>query len=572
MDFRRIRDEKTGEEIIEVPVAGGALLKNPLLNKGLGFTEQERRELGLEGLLPPRIVTLDQDAALAYEHYQEKPTDLERYIFLSNLQNRNEALFFRLLLDHIVEMTPIVYTPVVGLAVERYSHMWRVARGIFLTPAQQDRIETILSRAPNRDQIEAIVVTDGEAILGIGDQGAGGMGIPVGKLALYTLCGGIRPEATLPIMLDTGTDNQERLDDPVYLGWRHPRLRGQAYDDFLEAFVTAVAKVFPRALLQFEDFGTFNARALLERYRNRLLMFNDDIQGTGAVALGSLLAAVQVAGLKLSEQHVVILGGGNAGTGISDQIVAKAVDEGLNEAEARSKIWLVGRAGLMLTGMEEPKFPYRRKYYQPAERVKGWKLGAPGTISLADVVRNLHPTILIGTAAQPGAFTEEMVREMAGHTQRPIIFPLSNPTAKAEATPADLFRWTEGRVLTATGSPFPDVEHAGRTYRISQCNNSFIFPGVALGALASGASRITASMLMAAGTALAECSPARKDPTAPLLPPLGQVREVSLRVACAVAAQAQREGLAKETTRDELVRRVAAKMWTPCYPRVRLVP
>jgi len=567
--FRRIRDEKTGEETLEVPLSGAELLQIPLFNKGLGFTEEERRELKLEGLLPPSVLTLEQDVALAYEQYQLMSSDLGRYVFLARLQNRNEALYARLLLEHITEMTPIVYTPVVGTAVERHAHIWRDARGVFLTLAQKDRIEAILNGVANRDHVEAIVVTDAEAILGIGDQGAGGMAIAIGKLALYMLCGGIRPETTLPVMLDVGTDTQERLDDPDYFGWRHGRIRGQAYDDFLEAFVTAVMKVFPRALLQFEDFGTLNARDLLERYRDRLCTFNDDIQGTGAITVGTLIAACQVAGSKLSEQDVVILGGGNAGTGIADQIVAKAVDEGVPAAEARSKIWFTGRHGLMLSNMEEPKFPYRKKYYQPVERVKNWKRTTQGEVSLTDVIRNVHPSILIGTSAQPGVFSEEMVREMAAHVKRPIIFPLSNPNVKAEAVPADLFRWTDGRVLTATGSPFPDVQYGGRTYRISQCNNAFVFPGIALGALASGAKRISDGMLMAAATGLAECSPARKDPTAPLLPLLEQVREVSRTVALAVGAEAQREGLAEKTTGEELKRRIAAKMWTPCYPRVR---
>ncbi|MFZ0890242.1 MAG: NAD-dependent malic enzyme [Candidatus Binataceae bacterium] len=571
MKFRRTWDERTGEETLKVPLSGSELLQNPLFNKGLGFTEEERRELKLEGLLPPRVVTLEQDVALAYEQYQQASTDVGRYVFLARLQNRNEALYARLLFEHIAEMTPIVYTPVVGTAVERHAHIWRDARGVFLTPAQKDRIEAILTGVSNRDHVEAIVVTDAEAILGIGDQGAGGMAIAVGKLALYTLCGGIRPEATLPVMLDVGTDNQERLDDPVYFGWRHPRIRGQAYDDFLEAFVTAVMKVFPRALLQFEDFGTLNARDLLERYRHRLCTFNDDIQGTGVVTVGSLIAAAQITRTKLSEHDVVILGGGNAGTGIADQIVAKAVDEGVPAEQARSKIWFVGRYGLMLSNMEEPKFPYRKKYYQPVERVKDWKRAAQEEVSLADVIRNVHPSILIGSAARPGAFSEEMIREMAAHVERPIIFALSNPTDKAEAVPADLFRWTGGRVLTATGSPFPDVQYEGHSYRISQCNNSFVFPGVVLGALSSGAKRISNSMLMAAATGLAQCSPAHKDPTAPLLPSLEQVREVSRAVALAVAAQAQREDLAEKTTPEELERKVAAKMWTPCYPRVRLL-
>jgi malate dehydrogenase (oxaloacetate-decarboxylating) len=570
MTLRRLRDERKGEEIIEVTAGGRSVLENPLVNKGLAFTEEERGELGLRGLLPPRVLTQEEDVALAYEQYQHKTTDLERYIFLASLQDRNETLFFRLVVEHLTEMTPIVYTPVVGSAVQRFSHIWRRARGVFLAPPQVDQIESILRAVPNREHVEAIVVTDAAAILGIGDQGAGGMAISIGKLALYTACGGIAPEATLPVMLDVGTDNEERLHDPVYLGWRHPRLRGQAYDDFIAAFVTAVTKVFPQALLQFEDFGTLEARSLLERYRGQMCTFNDDIQGTGAVTLASLIAAANVTGSKLSEQDVVIFGGGSGGTGIADQIVAKSIDEGLSEAAARARIWLVGRNGLMLSNMEEPKFPYRKKFYQPVERVKNWKLRAAGPVSLADVVHNLHPAALIGTSAIAGAFNREIVREMADYADRPIIFPLSNPSALSEAAPRDLIEWSEGRALIAAGSPFPDVDYGDRRIRVSQCNNAFIFPGVALGVLATGARQVTDSMFMAAATALAECSPSRKDPNAPLLPSIEDVRVVSRQVAIAVALEAQRKGLAARATPENIEKAVMAKMWTPRYARVRL--
>jgi malate dehydrogenase (oxaloacetate-decarboxylating) len=570
MTFKRIRDEHKDEETIEVTEGGRALLENPLVNKGLAFSEAERGELGLRGLLPPRILTLEEDVALAYEQYRHKTTDLERYIFLASLQDRNETLFFRLVIEHLTEMTPIVYTPVVGSAVERYSHIWRRARGVFLVPPQQDLIESILRAVPNREHVEAIVVTDAGAILGIGDQGTGGMAISVGKLALYTACGGIAPEATLPVMLDVGTDNEEHLHDPLYLGWRHPRLHGKAYDDFVAAFVAAVAKTFPRALLQFEDFGTLEARSLLERYRGQLCTFNDDIQGTGAVTVASLIAAASVTGSKLSEQDVVIFGGGSGGTGVADQIVAKSIDEGLSEAAARAKIWLVGRNGLMLSNMEEPKFPYRKKYYQPVERVKHWKLSDAGSVSLADVVHNLRPAVLIGTSAIAGAFNREIVREMAAYADRPIVFPLSNPSTRCEAAPRDLVEWSEGRALIAAGSPFPDVEYGDRRIRVSQCNNAFIFPGVALGVLATGARHVTDSMFMAAATALAECSPSRHDPNAPLLPSIEDVRQVSRQVAIAVGLEAQRQGLAPGTTPEQLEQSVTARMWTPRYGRVRL--
>ena len=570
MRFKRIREKQGSEETIEVSVGGRGLLDSPMVNKGLGFTESERRELGLEGLLPLRVLSLEEDAALAYEEYQQKRTDLGRYVFLSSLQNHNEALFCRLLVDHLAELMPIVYTPVVGTAVERYSHIWRKPRGVFLTPAQSGRIESILKSVPNCEQVEAIVVTDAEAILGIGDQGAGGMAISVGKLALYTACGGIAPEATLPVMLDVGTDNEEHLKDPQYLGWRHPRLRGAAYDDFVDAFVTAASNAFPHALIQFEDFGTLNARALLERYRSQVCSFNDDIQGTGAVTLAALIAAANVIGSKVSGMDVVIFGGGSGGTGIADQIVAKMVAEGLSEADARAKIWLVGRNGLMLSNMEELKFPYRRKYYQPEQRVKGWKLYGEGPITLVNAVRNLRPAALIGTSAIAGAFGREIVREMVSYAERPIVFPLSNPTAKSEATPKDLIEWSEGRALIATGSPFPDAEREGRRIRISQCNNAFIFPGVALGVLASGARRISDAMFMGAATALAQYSPSRLDPGAPLLPRIEDVRKVSRAVAIAVGREAQREGLAPASSPAELEQAVDAKVWEPRYARVTL--
>lgn len=569
MNFRRIRDDKTGEETLEVPLTGEELLRNPLFNKGLGFTIEERRELGLEGLLPPRVLALEDDIALAYEQFLQKKTDLERHIYLNSLHDRNETLFFALLLGHLKEMVPIVYTPVVGDAIENYSHMWRRSRGIFITPQQQDRIDRILDTVAFADKLEAIVVTDSEAILGIGDQGAGGIGISIGKLALYTACGGLYPETTLPVALDVGTDNERLLRDPLYLGWRHPRIRGQEYDDFVGAFVTAVIRKFPGVLLQFEDFGTVNARALIERYRDRLCTFNDDIQGTGAVALASLMAALDVNGSKLSREQIVIVGAGSGGTGIADQIVTAMVGEGLTTAEAISRIWFVGRQGLMLSNLHDPKYPYRRKYAQPPERVRGWNLSQDGPITLFDVMRNLHPAALIGTSAQPGYFSEEAVREMASHVKRPIIFPLSNPLTRSEAVPSDLMTWTEGRALIATGSPFADVEYGGRKIRISQCNNSFIFPGLALGVIATRATRIRDELFTTAATALAESSPSREDPTAPLLPPLEDVREISRKVALTVGAEAQRLGVAEKTSAEELERRVTAKMWTPRYVRVK---
>ncbi len=567
MPFRTVRDTATGEEIIEVSLTGQALLHQPLLNKGSAFTEEERREFGLLGLLPPRAATLDEQLTRVYDSYCAKRTDLGRYVFLSSLQDRNETLFYRLVLDHIAEMMPIIYTPTVGLASQRYSHIYRRPRGLYISYPQRAEIDTILGNVPSSD-IRVIVVTDGERILGLGDLGVGGMGIPVGKLALYTLGAGIHPATTLPVLLDVGTNNQELLTDPLYLGWCHARMQGQDYDEFVEAFVEAVMRRFPDALLQWEDFASGNAARLLARYRDRLCTFNDDIQGTGAVTVAGLLAAVDVAGATLREQRVVMLGAGQAAIGIADQIVAAMIGAGLTEDEARSALWLVDIGGLLHTGRTDLDAG-AHPYVQPGERVAGWRLAQAGRIALDDVVRHVRPTILLGVAAAPGAFTEEIVREMARHVARPIIFPLSNPTSKSEAVPAALLAWTEGRALVATGSPFPDVTYEGRVFRIGQCNNAFIFPVVGLGVIASGTRRVSGAMFVAAARALSALSPARHDPTASLYPALEDLREVSRQVALAVGAEAQRAGLAEETTPDELERRVEATMWTPRYRRLK---
>jgi malate dehydrogenase (oxaloacetate-decarboxylating) len=564
--FKIVRDEQTGEEIVEVSLSGQALLNNSLLNKSSAFPEDEREEFDLLGLLPPYIATLEEQVDRAYNNYLRKQTDLGRYIYLMSLQDRNETLFYRLLQEHITEMTPIIYTPTVGAAAQTYSHIYRRPRGLYIGFPHRERIDKILANV--QYPVQVIVVTDGERILGLGDLGVGGMGIPIGKLSLYTLCAGIHPATTLPILLDVGTDNQELLTDPLYLGCRHPRVRGQEYDNFIDAFVQGVMRKFPDALLQWEDFARDNASRLLERYRDQLCTFNDDIQGTGAVTVAGLLAAVEVSGSVLSEQRIVMLGAGQAATGVADQIVAAMVNEGLSEHAARSLIWMIDVGGLVHTGRTSLD-PLSRPYAQPRELLADWDLEHSGPITLADVVKHVRPTILIGAAAQPGAFTEEIVREMAQHVARPIIFPLSNPTSKSEAVPAALIAWTEGRALIATGSPFPDVRYEGQTIRIGQCNNSFIFPGVGLGVIASKARRVTDSMFIAAAQALSALSPARRDPTASLFPALEDVREVSRRVALVVGAEAQRAGVAEETTLEDLERRVEATMWTQRYLRYK---
>nr|HET6905279.1 NAD-dependent malic enzyme [Ktedonobacteraceae bacterium] len=560
-------DEHIDRDILEVSLTGQTLLENPLLNKGSTFPENERRELHLLGLLPPHIAPLEVQLARTYANYRRKDDDLERYIFLASLQDRNEILFYLLLSKHIQELSPIIYTPVVGLACQHYSHLYRRPRGLYLSYPYKDELETLLQNAPFKD-IDVIVVTDGERILGLGDLGVGGMGIPVGKLALYTVCAGIHPARTLPIILDVGTDNQELLSDPLYLGWHHKRVRGAAYDAFIDTFVQAAKRMFPHVLLQWEDFAKNNARRLLTQYQDQLCTFNDDIQGTGAVTLAGLLAAVHVIGAKLSEQRVVILGAGSAATGIAEQIVAAMESEGRSLEEARRSIWLLDSHGLVHTGrkdLEAEKAPYA----QPKERIAGWNTTSSEQIELQEVVTQVHPTILIGTAAMPGVFTEAIVREMASHVERPIIFPLSNPTFMSEAAPVDLIAWTEGRALIATGSPYPAVSYNGQTITIGQCNNMFIFPGMGLGVIAAQARRVTNEMFIAAARALSECSPARQAATASLYPRVEDVREVSRRVALAVGLAAQQAGVAEQTSSAELERRVTATMWTPHYPHLK---
>ncbi len=554
---------------LKIVITGSALLDNPIFNKGTAFPEDERRELGLLGLLPFHCSSVDEQLSRTYENYKAKDTDLERYVFLTALQDRNETLFYRLVLEHITEMMPIIYTPTVGLGCQRYSHVFRRPRGLYISYPYQNEISTLLDNAPS-NEVEVIVVTDGERILGLGDLGVGGMGIPVGKLSLYTLCAGIHPQTTLPILLDVGTDNEELLNDPLYLGWRHERIRGQQYDDFIEAFVSAVVKKFPNALLQWEDFSKNNASRLLERYRDRLCTFNDDIQGTGAVTLAGLLAAMNVNRTQLSNQRVAILGAGSSAIGISGQIVVGMMREGLSESEARSRLWLVDSRGLVhsaRTNLESAK----QRYAQPVGTLSDWKLEKPDQFTLRDVVTNAKPTILIGTSAQPRAFSEEIIGTMAQQTERPIVFPLSNPTSKSEATPVDILRWTKGRALVATGSPFSPVTFNGKTFHIGQCNNAFIFPGVGLGVLAAAAKRVNSEMFVAAALTLSDLSPALIDRSAPLYPPLEQVREASRRVALAVALEAQRSGLAEQTNIDVLEQRIEARIWPPTYRKLSKV-
>ena len=543
---------------------GMDLLDNHELNKGTAFTEQERSKLGLQGLLPPYVASIEEQLVRAYEAYKRNQSDLDRHIFLRALQDTNEVLFYRLLLEHIEEMTPIVYTPVVAQACQQFSHIYRRPRGLFISYPLRDSIPAVLRNRPD-PEVDVIVVTDGERILGIGDQGAGGMGIPIGKLSLYTLVGGIRPNRTLPILLDVGTNNAERLNDPVYLGWRHERITGQAYFDFIDQFVQAVKQELPKTCLQWEDFATPHARPILQHYRDELLTFNDDIQGTAAVALGAVLGAVKVSGKSLKDQQIVMFGAGSAGIGVADGLRAAMRVEGLSDQEARTHFWVIDKDGLLHSGRKDLT-PEMAVYAQPTERVSGWPRTSKGQVGLADVIGKIEATTLIGLSTVAGAFSETIVREMARKVQRPIIFPLSNPTAKSEAKPEDLIRWTDGRALVATGSPFAPVRYDGRTVPIAQCNNIFIFPAMGLALVASGASRVTDAMLLAAARALATNSPALKDSSAALLPPLTDIRRVAAEIAIAVGAEAQKAGVAPKLAEDELRRRVKASQWFPVYP------
>ncbi|WP_373089616.1 NAD-dependent malic enzyme [Sneathiella sp.] len=547
----------------DMTTRGLDILSEPALNKGTAFSDAERHKYGLLGLLPPHIEDLDQQTGRAYDALQAKDTDLERHIYLRALQDTNEVLFYSLVITHIEEIMPLIYTPVVGEACERFSEIYRRPRGLFISYPHRDRIDEMLDNAVN-ETVEAIVVTDGERILGLGDQGAGGMGIPIGKLALYTAAGGVDPRITLPIILDVGTNNKTRLDDPLYIGWRHERISGDAYFAFVDQFVQAVKRKWPNVLLQFEDFAQAHAEPLLEKYRDQLCSYNDDIQGTAAVTAGSLLAACKLLGMPLSKHRIAFLGAGSAGAGIAEQLIGVMIDEGLSEAEARARIYMVDRFGLLHDKMDG-LLGFQQRLTQDHAVVSGWATATDGGISLLDVMKHGKPGILIGVSGQKGLFSEDIIREMAKNTARPIVFPLSNPTSRAEAVPEDIIRWTEGTALVATGSPFAPVTYKGKLHQIAQSNNTYIFPGIGLGVLAAGARRVTDKMFMAAARALADLSPALKDPHASLLPPVSDIRAVSKAIALAVARQAQAENVAPPSSPEELAAKITARFWEPAY-------
>ncbi|APC87061.1 NAD-dependent malic enzyme [Vibrio parahaemolyticus] len=549
-----------------IPYAGPALMATPLLNKGSAFSAEERSSFNLEGLLPETTETIQEQVERAYQQYKSFESDMDKHIYLRNIQDTNETLFYRLVQNHISEMMPIIYTPTVGAACENFSNIYRRGRGLFISYPNRDRIDDLLNNAANHN-VKVIVVTDGERILGLGDQGIGGMGIPIGKLSLYTACGGISPAYTLPIVLDVGTNNPQRLADPMYMGWRHPRITGPDYDAFVEEFIQAVQRRWPDALIQFEDFAQKNAMPLLERYKDRICCFNDDIQGTAAVTVGSLLAACKAAGTQLSKQRITFLGAGSAGCGIAEAIIAQMVSEGISDEKARSQVYMVDRWGLLQEGMPN-LLDFQQRLVQKHSNTKEWENEGNG-FSLLDVMRNAKPTVLIGVSGAPGLFSQEVIEEMHKHCKRPIVFPLSNPTSRVEATPNDIIRWTNGEALVATGSPFDPVVHEGRTYPIAQCNNSYIFPGIGLGVLAVNAKRVTDEMLMESSRALATCSPLAINGRGALLPPLEEIHLVSKKIAFAVAKKAIEQGVALEIADEALNDAIDQAFWQPVYRRYK---
>ena len=563
-------DPANGQKYMSVNAKGHALLFNPLTNKGTAFTNRERDELDLHGLLPPMVCTVRQQLDRTYENYLAKTSNIERYIYLNSLQDRNETLFYRLVIEHIDEMMPVVYTPVVGEACQKFSHIYRRGRGLYISYDERDHIEKVLHNAEIKNP-SVIVATDGERILGLGDQGAGGMGIPVGKLCLYTLCAGISPHSTLPIMLDVGTDNEERLHDPLYLGLKHKRIRGGEYQEFIDRFVAAVKKVFPHTLLQWEDFLKGNALFQLRRFRNELCTFNDDIQGTAGVIVAGLFSALRITKQKMRDQRVVFAGAGASAQGISDLIVSAMVEEGLTREEACKQVWTVDSQGLVTkarTNLEEFKATYARD----VDEIAKYRVQDRSRITLLETVCNVKPTVLLGTSGTPGTFSKEVVQLMAQINERPIIFPLSNPTSKSECTAQEAVEWSDGRAIVATGSPFAPVTYNGKRHRIGQGNNAFIFPGVGLGISAGGVLRVSDTMFLEAAKALASKVTEQDLADSAVYPELSRIRECSLAVACATVKQAVKEGHADEEILEDLEETLTQAMWEPKYLPMRYEP
>ncbi|QJT82108.1 NAD-dependent malic enzyme [Kosakonia sp. MUSA4] len=550
------------KETLYTPYNGAVLLENPLLNKGLAFTDDERLAFNLHGLLPHNVETIEEQTERAWKQFCHFKKDISRHVYLRNIQDTNETLFYNLLRCHMQETLPIIYTPTVGEACEHFSEIYRRARGLFISWPDRHRIDEML-QSFSRNDIRVIVVTDGERILGLGDQGIGGMGIPIGKLSLYTACGGIDPASTLPIMLDVGTNNSQHLENPLYMGWRHPRISDEDYIEFMDMFIEAIKARWPNVLLQFEDFAQKNATKLLNRYSHQLCCFNDDIQGTAAVTTGTLIAASQAAGMRLRDLRVVFLGSGSAGCGIAEKIIALMVDDGLTPDEARNNIFMIDRFGLLTDDMPN-LLDFQQKLVTPRRLIADWDTDSEN-MSLLDVVRNVHPNVLIGVSGQPGLFSEEIVKEMHRHCSRPIIMPLSNPTSRAEAQPRDLIEWTQGAALIATGSPFEPVFYQDESYEIAQCNNAYIFPGLGLGILAGKLTRVTDTMLSVASKTLSAFSPLANTEKGGLLPPVEIIEAVSKAIALKVAHAGQQEGVGPMMSEEELTTRLDNIYWDARY-------
>ncbi len=562
LDFIIKIDPHTGNQWIETSLQGKPLLTTPQLNKGTAFTQEERHQFGLMGKLPAHEETLTDQVNRAYLQYQSYSSPLQKNTFLNQVHDTNQVLFYKLVQHHEAEMLPILYTPTVGLAVEKFSREFQQPRGLYISYENRHEIREILNSRSN-PEVDLLVVSDGGGVLGIGDQGIGAMLIPIAKLMVYTICGGINPLNTLPILLDAGTDNEELLNDPYYLGWRHPRITGAAYDEFIELFIQAVKEKFPTIFLHWEDFGRANARRILETYQHTVCSFNDDIQGTGATTLAALMAAVDSTGSRLTDQRIVIFGSGSAGTGVADQICCAMIRQGLSSEEARSRFWLLDKPGLLLdthSDLTQEQVPYARKTKDII-----WRENDLTSIQLLEVIHQVKPTVLIGSSARGGAFSEEVIKAMASYTAQPIIFPLSNPTEKAEATPADLLAWTNGQAKIATGSPFAPVLYQSESRRIAQCNNALVFPGIGLGVIAIKAKEVTDNMLWAACSTLNKCAPIHQNLTAPLLPTLENAQKSAREIAIAVAKQARTDGVAMDNSEVDVETLVDNRMWQPEY-------
>jgi len=551
-----------------IPYAGPSLLELPLLNKGSAFSESEREKFNLNGLLPPLVETIEEQSQRAYQQYSSFNSAIDQHIYLRCLQDTNETLYYHVIEQHIDEMMPIIYTPTVGDACENFSDIYRCARGLFIAYEQRHHIDDILRNA-TKHKVKVIVVTDGERILGLGDQGIGGMGIPIGKLSLYTACGGISPAYTLPIVLDVGTNNKSLLENPMYMGTRKPRISDEQYFEFVDCFIQAVKRRWPNVLLQFEDFAQPKAMPLLARYRDELCCFNDDIQGTAAVTVGTLLAACRAKSEKLSAQRVAFVGAGSAGCGIAEQIILQMVSEGISEQQARSQIYMVDRFGLLTDGMEDLR-DFQQQLVQDPSALVPWKISGEYA-NLLEVMQDAKPTILIGVSGQPGLFTESVISAMAQGCQQPIIFPLSNPSKLVEATPQQIINWTRGRAIIASGSPFAPVDYQGTRYVIPQCNNSYIFPGLGLGIIACGAKRVSNEMLMATSLCLANVSPLANTGCGSLLPAIADIAELSKRMAFDVAKVAIEQGHALNISDKQLSANIEANFWRPEYRNYRRV-